>query len=118
MPKLNFLDFVGRSVPKDRVKGMCELIGLGKLETKLVLERFCSGIENKTIEQCDFIPVDQQKTLLPHLIRRIRAWIQHNTGYFVLEELEGLTLYNLISGADKTLIKSLRKYFKDEEEYE
>ena len=110
MPKLNFLDFVGRSLPKDRAREMCKRMELGELETRLVLERFCSGIENKTIEQCsDFIPVDQQKTLLPHLLRKVRGWIQHNTGFFVLEELEGMALYNLIKDKDTDLIKNTRK---------
>lgn len=110
MPKLNFLDFVGKSVPKDRARLMCQKMELGEKETRLILERFCSGIENKTIEQCDvIIPVDQQKTLLPHLIRKVRGWIQHNTGFFVLEELEGMALYNLINGRDVDLIKSQRR---------
>jgi hypothetical protein len=64
---------------------------LGEPETRLVLERFCSG---KTVGQCDFIPEDQQKTLLPSLNRRVRSWIQHNTGFFCLEELEGMAEYN------------------------
>lgn len=106
MPKLNFLDFVGKSVPKDRVRLMCTNMELGTQETRLMLERFC---DNKTMEQCDFIPIDQQKTLLPNLARKVRAWIQHNTGFFVLEELEGLALYNLIKDADKSLIKSQRR---------
>lgn len=84
MPKLNFLDFFGKSVPKDRARLVCEKMELGVLETRLILERFCSGVENKTIEQCDFIPIDQQKTLLPNLIRKVRGWIQHNTGFFCI----------------------------------
>lgn len=109
MPKLNFLDYVGKSVPKDRVRLMCSKMELGNLETRLILERFC---DDKTIEQCDFIPIDQQKTLLPNLIRKVRAWIQHNTGFFCLEELEGLALYNLVRETDKNMIKSKRKEYE------
>ena len=97
MPRLNFLNYVGKSLAKDRAREMCKRMELSELETKLILERFCSGYNNKTVEQCgEFFPVDQQKTILPSLIRRVRGWIQHNTGFFVLEELEGMTMYNII----------------------
>ncbi len=90
MPKLCFLDFVGKSVSKSRVRELCALAELDEMETRLILERFCSG---KTVGQCAFIPEDQQRTLLPSLNRRVRGWIQHNTGFFCLEELEGLAEY-------------------------
>lgn len=109
MPKLNFLDYVGKSLSKDRAREMCKRMELCELDTRLILERFCSGYENKTIEQCgEFFPVDQQKTALPHLIRKVRGWIQHNTGYFCLEELEGMAMYNLVKNKDKTLIEKVR----------
>jgi len=107
MPKLTFLNFVGKSVPKDRMRKMCELMELTKKETRLILERFC---DNKTIDQCDFIPPDQQRTILPDLNRKVRAWIQHNTGFFVLEELEGMALYNLIKDKELERVKLERKY--------
>lgn len=89
---------------------MCNRMELGIAETKLFLERFCSGYENKTIEQCgEFFPVDQQKTTLPHLIRKVRGWIQHNTGFFCLEELEGMVMCNLVKGKDKELVEKLRE---------
>ncbi|MDR2696032.1 MAG: hypothetical protein LBC79_06600 [Deltaproteobacteria bacterium] len=90
MPKLCFLHFVGRSVPKSRVREMCRLAELDEVETRLMLERFCSG---RTVGQCDFLPEDQQRTLLPSLNRRVRSWIQHNTGFFCLEELAGMAEY-------------------------
>jgi hypothetical protein len=90
MPKLCFLHFVGKSVPKSRVREMCRLAEFDEIEARLILERFCSG---KTIDQCDFIPHDQQRTLLPSLNRRVRSWIQHNVGFFCLEELEGMAEY-------------------------
>jgi len=92
MPKKCFLDYVGNSVPKNRVREMCRLAELDELETRLMLERFCPPW--KTVEQCDFLPVDQQRTLLPSLCRRVRAWIQHNTGFFCLEEHQGIARYN------------------------
>ena len=90
MPKLCFLYFVGRSVPKNRVREMCRLAEFDETETRLILERFCSG---KTVGQCDFLPEDQQRNLLPSLNRRVRSWIQHNTGFFCLDELEGMAAY-------------------------
>jgi len=96
MPKLNFLDFFGKSVSKERAKLVFTTMGFSEIEIQYLLDRFCSGYENKTIEQCsDLIPVDQQKTLYPELERKLRGWIQHNTGFFCLEELEGFTEYNI-----------------------
>ena len=108
MPKLNFLDFVGKSISKVRAREMCKLMELGELETRLILERFCSGYENKTMEQCDFIPIDQQKTLLPSLTRRVRGWIQHNTGFFNLDELSGMCQYDIYNSKTKDLIEDVR----------
>lgn len=102
MPKLNFLNFIGKSVSKDRVRLMCQHMELEPLETRLMLERFC---DNKTIEQCDFVPPDQQRTLLPHLERKIKSWISHNTGFFSLPEIEGIALYNVYKDADAKFAK-------------
>lgn len=95
MPKLGFLSYVGKSLSKDRAREMFRRMEIGEQETKLLLERYCSGYNNKTQEQCDFIPVDQQKTLLPDLTRRIRGWVQKNLDYFSLEEIEGMARYGL-----------------------
>ena len=108
MPRLNFLDFVGRSVSKDRVREMCKRMELGTTETEFILDKYCSGIENLTLEQCD-IPIDQLKTLIPHLIRKVRGWIQHNTGYFALEELEGMVMYQLVRDKDVDLVDITRR---------
>ncbi|MCL1940026.1 MAG: hypothetical protein FWG04_05135 [Desulfovibrionaceae bacterium] len=77
-------------MPKSRVREMCRLAEFDEIEARLILERFCSG---KTVGQCDFLPEDQQRALLPSLNRRVKGWIQHNTGFFCLEELEGIAQY-------------------------
>jgi len=66
---------------------MCHLAEFNDVETLLILERFCFG---KTVGQCDFLSENQQRSLLPSLNSRVRSWIQHNTGFFCLEELAGM----------------------------
>lgn len=112
MPRKNFLNFVGESLSKSRAKEMCFRMELGEMETKLFLERFCSGYENKTVEQCgEFFPVDQQKTIIPHLITKIRGWIQHNTGFFCLEELAGFVMYDIVKEKDRKISEIVRENY-------
>jgi hypothetical protein len=98
MTKLCFLHFVGKSVPKSRVREICRLAELEEVETLLILERFCS---RKTAAQCSFLSEDQQKDLLPSLNRRVRSWIAHNTGFFCLEEHEGMAEFKQMESRKK-----------------
>ena len=94
--KANFLHFVGKSLSKSKAREMCNLMELSEKETRLFLDRYCSGFNNKTVEQCDeYYPVEQQKHITPDIVRKIRGWIQSNTGFFNLEELEGISKFGI-----------------------
>ena len=84
MPKLWFMDYLGKYVNKQTMREMCRQMELDDLETRLILDRFC---DRKNMGQCDFIPEDQQKALLPSLDTRVQGWVERNKQHFLMVEL-------------------------------
>lgn len=80
-----FLDYFCAVVAKSVVRQCCKEMELSRLETRLILERFC---DKKGLCGCDdFYPVGSQKNHLPMLDAKVRGWVERNLNLFKPSEI-------------------------------
>lgn len=80
-----FLDYFCSVVAKSVVKQCCKDMELSKLETRLVLERFCDKKGLCGTE--DFYPSESQRHHLPLLDAKFQGWVERNLDKFKPSEL-------------------------------
>ena len=87
---IRFIDVLGRTLPKPRMRKLCQAIELTEVESRLMLLRCSDGLNANQISDLHGITPRQQRVLVPIINNKARLWAAANNGYFKPYETRAL----------------------------
>lgn len=87
---IRFVDVLGRTLPKPRLRDVCQHAELTGLESQLLLSRCCDGLSADQIADLRNITPRQQRVFIPVINNKIELWACANATFFSARELDML----------------------------
>lgn len=96
---IRFVDVLGMTLPKPRMRDLAKEMELTEDEAKLLLLRCSDRLTMAQIEDLHFISETQQKTLIKIINSKVQLWVDQHVEFFREKELKllnnALRQYNL-----------------------